>query len=131
MPLLTSGLIFAVFGLLAAALVVVPRTWPMWFFVVPFLFFGAFLFGWGIHQLFTRDVIAVDATTLTVWSTRASTPSITIARADVSRLDVQRFRNRFAVRVIDVRARPTVLLTLPSEAQARHLVNELERALAT
>jgi hypothetical protein len=131
MPLVTSGLIFAVFGLMAAALVVVPRAWPMLFFVVPFLCFGAFLFGWGVHQLFTRDVIAVDATTLTAWSTRASAPSIAIARADVSRLDVQRFRNRFVVRVIDVKARATVLLTLPSEAQARHLADELERSLAT
>lgn len=103
----------------------------MLFFVVPILLFGAFLFGWGVRQLFTRDVIVVDATAMTVWSARAAAPSITISRADVSRLEVQRFRNRFAVRVVDVRARPTILMSLPSQPQAQHLVDALERALAT
>lgn len=130
LPIFAGGLTMGVFGLMAAALVAVPRAWPMLFFVLPILLFGAFLFGAGVHQLFTRDVIVVDSTAITVWSARASAPSITISRADVSRLEVQRFRDRFAVRVVDVRARPTILMSLPSQPQAQHLVDALERALA-
>jgi hypothetical protein len=102
--------------------------------LIPHVWVGVLGSYWVLAHLFNRSTITLTSQGLSVQSGPIPWPSKSIAREQISTLDVHKgWRNnnqqQFQVRVIDKDKRPKRLLSALTEEEARYLCDELNLEL--